>query len=51
MKKQQKVEKWREIQEKQWMPTPIEQWTDDLEQQLLVASSKDSNPRLCSWKI
>jgi hypothetical protein len=24
------------------MPTPIEQWTDDLEQQLLAASSTDT---------
>jgi hypothetical protein len=35
------VEKWKQIQEKHLMPTPIEQWTEDLEQQLLVASSMD----------
>ena len=35
------VEKWKHIQEKHLTPTPIEQWTDNLEQQLLAASSMD----------
>jgi hypothetical protein len=39
--KGEKVEKWKQIQEKHLTPTPIEQWTDNLEQQLLVASSMD----------
>ena len=41
MGKQQKIEKWREIQSKNGQPVTIERWTDELEQQLITASKTD----------
>ena len=36
-----KMEKWRELQRNNVQPKEFEQWTDDLEQQLITASSTD----------
>ncbi len=41
MMKQQKIEKWREIQSKNRQPMMIEWCTDDLEKQLITASKID----------
>jgi hypothetical protein len=41
MGKQQKIEKWREIQSKNGQPARIERWMDELEQQLITASKTD----------
>ena len=41
MGKQQKIEKWREIQSKNGQPATIERWTDELEEQLIAASKTD----------
>ena len=39
--KQQKIEKWREIQSKNGQPMTIERWTDELELQLIMVSKAD----------
>ena len=41
MGKQQKMDKWREIQSKNGQPATIERWTDGLEEQLLAACKTD----------
>ncbi len=41
MGKQQKMDKWREIQSRNGQPATIERWTDELEEQLLAASNTD----------
>ena len=41
MGKQQKIEKWREIQSKNGQPPTVERWTDELEEQPIAASKTD----------